>query len=441
MSDAKNRLGALLKNQNIMLGGDWQRRAEDLAKRREAGEFEITGVVPGEVVGDEENGFYRVRTDTALDTAHGGLPLRAVFDVLPEHIGVAAVDADLQAFDPRTAVFIDTETTGLAGGTGTVPFLVGAAYIEGDAVRLDQCFMRDFDDEESMLDYLEALFARFETVVTYNGKSFDLPLLRTRFIQHRKRCRLDALLHLDLVHAARRFWKVRLRDCSLTNIERRVLNIHRTHDIPSAEIPQIWLDYVRSRDARRLDRVFYHHRMDILSLVALTAAVSHSLAAAQDTGLEHAEDQLSVVRLYFRQKRFDEAAAHARRVLEAEADALLRRECIGLLANACRRLEDFDAMEDAWRLMLQEFPSDFDARLELAKHHEHRTRNLEEAERLCAETVQLLETRIALDREFMSDRPTLEKFRYRLDRIRRKRARVLPADPDGGGALPDDLLT
>lgn len=441
MSDLKNRLGALLKNQNIMLGGEWQRQTEDLAKRRAAGDFEIARVVPGEVVGGEEDGFYRVRTDIPLDTAHGGLPLRAVFDVLPEHIGVAAVDTELEAFDPRAAVFIDTETTGLSGGTGTVPFLVGAAYIEGDAVRLDQCFMRDYDDEEPMLDYLGELFARFETVVTYNGKAFDLPLMRTRFIQHRKPFRLDAALHLDLVHAARRFWKVRLRDCSLTNIERRVLNIHRTHDIPGAEIPQLWLDYVRSRDARRLDRVFYHHRMDILSLVALTAAVSRSLAAAGDTGLEHAEDQLSVVRLYFRQKRYDDVVAHARCVLETEAGAPLRRECIGLLANACRRLEDFDAMEDAWLLMLQEFPSDFDARLELAKHHEHRTRNLEEAERICAETVQILETRIALDREFMPDRPTLEKFRHRLERIRRKRARALPRESGPDETISDDLLS
>jgi len=421
MSELRDKLQSLLARQGLMSGAEWRRKTEELAQRRASGEFEIDRVVSGEVVGDANAGFFLVRTEFPLDTAHGNVTLGEALLALPEHVALSANDADLRDFAPETAIFLDTETTGLAGGSGTVAFLVGAGYFDGAVFRLEQAFMRDFDDEEPMLRYLDGLFTGRDAVVTYNGKSFDIPLLRTRFIQNRMPFRLDAALQYDLLHAARRFWKRRLGDCGLTNIEREVLAVRRHGDVSSAEIPEIWLNYLRTRDARALEAVFYHHRMDILSLAALAGRLSQSLSLPQGTGFAHVEDRLSLVRLHFLQKHYRDVTDHGRRLLEEEAEPAIRCECLYLMGMACKRLQQWYDMEEAWTLLVTERPGDLVARLELAKHLEHRARNLLEAERLCAETVQFLETRSALGTDELP--LGLEDFRARLERIRRKLGR------------------
>ncbi|MCA9639376.1 MAG: ribonuclease H-like domain-containing protein, partial [Myxococcales bacterium] len=227
--------------------------------------------------------------------------------------------------------------------------------------------------------------------VGYNSKSFDLPLLRTRFVQNRVRFQGDSVPHLDLVHAARRFWKRRLQDCSLGNIEREVLGVERIGDVPSHLIPQMWFDYLRSEDARPMRKVFYHHKMDILSLVALTGWLSQCLSAAPGAGFEHNEDRLSVVRIHYRRKAYDAVIEHGWRFIESDERSPLRRECLEMIGMALKRRQRFEEMQQAFDLLLSEFPSDFNARLELAKLHEHRTRDLEQAARLCEEGIAIIE--------------------------------------------------
>lgn len=427
MSDVKNKLNELLGKRGVMLGSDWKQKYAEHEERRKAGEFDIERKVPGEVVENESGSFYLVREDFPLEITQGPVPLGAALESIPEHVALFACDSDLESFNPETAIFIDTETTGLAGGTGTVPFLVGVGYFAEGIFRLEQCFMRDFDEEEPMLHYLDELFKRAETVVTFNGKSFDIPLLRTRCVYNRIPFRLDAAMHFDLVHAARRLWRLRLKDCSLGNIEREVLGIHRHGDVPSSEIPQIWFDYLRNRDATDIKRVFYHHKMDILSLVTITALLSQTLEVPNAESLHHVEDRLSIVRLHFRQKRFDEAVQCAWKLLEAESEQNVRRECLELLALGCKRIRDWERMEETLDLMTREFPSYLLPRLELAKHHEHRSRNLTEALRICRETIQYLETRAALDREDDLDSLQAQQFQRRIERLQRKLSKAFPA--------------
>ncbi|HQM51059.1 MAG TPA: ribonuclease H-like domain-containing protein [Candidatus Hydrogenedentes bacterium] len=422
MSEIRDKLQSLLAQKGLMSGAEWRRQAEELAQRRASGEFEIDKIVPGEVVGGEDEAFYLVRTDLPLDTPHGNVTLGEALLALPEHVALSANDSDLRDFSPETALFLDTETTGLAGGSGTVAFLVGAGYFEGGMFRLEQAFMRDFDDEEPMLRYLDGVFTGRDTVVSYNGKSFDIPLLRTRFIQNRIPFRLDGALQYDLLHAARRFWKRRLGDCGLTNIEREVLGVRRHGDVSSAEIPELWLEYLRTRDARPLEAVFYHHKMDVLSLAALAGRLSQSLNLPQGTGFDHLEDRLSLVRLHFMQKNYQEVTEHGRRLLEEEAEVAIRCECLYLMGMACKRLQQWVEMEDAWTLLLAERPRDLVARLELAKYYEHRVRDLLAAERICEETLQFLETRSALGADELP--LGLETFRVRLERIQRKLGRM-----------------
>jgi tetratricopeptide (TPR) repeat protein len=282
--------------------------------------------------------------------------------------------------------------------------------------------MRDYDEEPPMLRYLDNLFKRFSVVVTYNGKSFDVPLLRSRFISNRMRFRLDATTHLDLVHVSRRLWKQRLGDCSLGNIERNILGVHRVNDVPSAEIPQIWLDYLHTRDATKLARVFRHHETDIISLAALTGAVSKQLSAPDGEGFEHAEDRLSVLRLLMRRRKYEEAVSHGDNLLDSETDLspTLRQECHELLALAHKRLEHWEDFERVWRRLLESFPSNMGAHLELAKHHEHRTREFPEAIRICKEALSILEVREGIGRGFDVGELYHETFLRRLERIQGK---------------------
>jgi len=352
---------------------------------------EISALLPGEIIGDAEYGFFLYRRTFPGTFAMGRVPLGAGLACEGRQVALSACDDTLRDFNPVKACYVDTETTGLAGGAGTVAFLVGLGYFAGDAFMLEQCFMRDYDDEGPMLAYLADRFAQFECVVSYNGKSFDLPLLRTRFVQHRLSTPFAEAAHYDLVHAVRRVWKKRLSDCSLSNIERLVLDFHREGDVPGYLIPQIWQEYLETRDARPLEGVFYHHAMDILSLAALAGHLSQCLAAEAGPVFHHAEDQLSVIRLYYKNKEYVSVVEHARAFLDtSRVSDDLRRETLSLLGNATKRLGQYDAMYDAWKTLHEEFPTDSSGAAELAKFLEHQFRNPREAARVCRETLDAL---------------------------------------------------
>ncbi len=440
MTSVKDKLRGLLEKHRLMTGADLRRDRSALDDRLRAGEFEVGNIVDGQVMGDDESGhFFLARTDYALDSLHGNVVLGSVLDAIPEHIALSACDPELEDFDPLTAAFIDTETTGLAGGTGTVAFLVGVGYFaENDSgervLRVDQCFMRDFDEEEAMLAYLDGIFSRCETVVSYNGKSYDLPLLRTRSISNRIPFRLEDTMHFDLLHAARRFWKNRLPNCTLGNIEKSILGIERHGDVDASLIPDIWFDYVRTRDGRKIQSVFYHHKMDILSLVTLTSLLSQCLSVPLGDGFEHVEDQMSLLRLNFRQKRYGEVVEQAERMLEQEAASVVREECLEMTAFAHKRSGNYELMQVSWERLLQECPTHLVARLELAKHHEHRTRNLPEAERLCQETLEFLAKRPAANVD--GDSWECANVQHRLERIHKKlRSRKGGLEMDVNGDL------
>ena len=180
-------------------------------------------------------------------------------------------DPDLEDFELAQALFIDTETTGLAGGTGTYAFLIGCGWLEDGALRVEQYFMRDHADEPAMMAHLARLISRFDWTVSFNGKSFDLPLLRTRFIMNRTRTALDALGALDLLHAARRLWRHQLPRRDLGTLEREILGVQRELDVPSHEIPDIYFRYLRTGDASELVPVMAHNRQDMVSMAALLA--------------------------------------------------------------------------------------------------------------------------------------------------------------------------
>src|SRR5436189_729035 len=220
------------------------RRIETRRPPRAAAE-PLERVVGGELVETGAGSLLVVRREYPLEHRHGRVPLdgvrRAPLDVLAR---VARVESE--ALAAERLLFLDTETTGLAGGTGTYAFLVGAGWIEGDVFVVAQHFMRDLDEEPALLAALAPLLERAGGVVTYNGAGFDLPLLETRFVLARRRWP-GTIPHLDLLPAARRLWSARLSDCRLVTVELHALGFERAGDLPGALIPSVYFEYLRRK--------------------------------------------------------------------------------------------------------------------------------------------------------------------------------------------------
>lgn len=175
----------------------------------------------------------------------------------------------LGAFPREQLLHFDTETTGLAGGTGTRAFMIGAADWQPGGLRLRQLTITTLAAEAAMLRHFAQWLAPDTVLVSYNGKCYDAPLLNTRFRLARLPSPLPGLPHLDLLHPSRRRWKGRWENCRLGTIERHVLGVVREDDLPGSEAPRAWLDYLRGGSARDLRRVADHNARDLRSLAAL----------------------------------------------------------------------------------------------------------------------------------------------------------------------------
>lgn len=178
-------------------------------------------------------------------------------------------------------LFLDTETTGLSGGAGTVAFEIGAGWIEPRGMVIRQYVMRDYGQEADMLREVASLIARADTIVTFNGKSFDLPLLESRMIMNRIRVHVTDMPHLDLLHAARRVYKLRLGRCNLTALEEAVLGKTRCDDLPGAQVPERYFTYLKTGEFALLEDVLRHNFDDIQSLAELTAVICSGISSAR----------------------------------------------------------------------------------------------------------------------------------------------------------------
>jgi len=199
------------------------------------------------------------------------------------------------AADPEQWLFLDTETTGLAGGTGTYAFLVGVAWWAAGGLEVEQFFMRDLDEEHSVLLELSERMRERPVLVTFNGKSFDWPLLETRYRMTRSVRAFSPKVHLDLLHPARQLWRLRLGSVRLKDLERHVLgkggrslDWSRHDDIDSSLIPQMYFDYLRAGLAEPLAGIFRHNQMDLRGLAALAGRIS--AAVGSGVGIAGAAD-------------------------------------------------------------------------------------------------------------------------------------------------------
>ena len=186
---------------------------------------------------------------------------------------ISISNGQIRRVPPEKWCFLDTETTGLAGGSGTYAFLVGVGRITPQGFRVRQFFMRDFGEEASQLSALTEHLKQFEVMITYNGRTYDQPLLETRYRMVRQRPPFSSLEHLDLLFGARRLWNLRFDSCRLVELENQILGVERQGDLPGELIPYVYFEYVRTHEIFRLLPVFHHNAIDILTLACLTAIV------------------------------------------------------------------------------------------------------------------------------------------------------------------------
>jgi uncharacterized protein YprB with RNaseH-like and TPR domain len=394
-------------------------------ERREASRKERTDidlVVEGEVVSNAYGRFFRSVTDYPEDHHHGRIRLNLLADTNPEIFGLVGRDEALTGVDLRKAVFLDTETTGLAGGAGTVPFLVGLGYFSDDGFHIDQLFMRDLDEEHAVLHAVRERLKNCEALVSYNGKAYDLNILASRFTLSRMENPVRDLPHLDLLFTVRRLWRRRIIDCSLSNVEHNILDFRRLGDIPGYLIPSLYFEYLRSRDGRLLEPVFTHNRWDIITLVAL-AGLAGKIYQSPHEHLDHPLDILSLGKALERLFRLEEAAVCFRSALNSPMEPETREEVLRHLGFSLKRLGRWENAARVWEHMIETASHRIMPYEELAKYYEHRVGDFERATEVvlrALDRIRLMEE-LRSGLNFREDRRDLE---YRLARLRRRVERM-----------------
>lgn len=379
-----------------------------------AGHF-IQNLMSGAVVETSFGRHFETERVWERHRRHGSVGIADLAD-LPEDLLHELSEGAIASAHPTRWAFLDTETTGLAGGTGTYAFLIGIGSIDSAGFRLRQFFMRDYGEEASQLARVAEYLSQFDVLITYNGKTYDQPLLETRFRMARARHPFSRMAHLDLLHGSRRLWKLRLESCRLVDLEHRILGVERQGDLPGELIPYCYFDYLRTHQAFQLVPIFHHNAIDILSLACLTAIVPGALRAP-DESVRHGADLIGIARWLLQSERHDEALRLFRRAVEMGLpDHLLFRTLWDTAALEKRLGRDAAALAIVTELAQSRNPFRVRALEELAKRYEHRERNYAMA---------LEMTRAALAIE---DTPQL---RHREDRLRSRQTRLrLPLSRD-----------
>lgn len=379
-----------------------------------AREDNLAHLIPGEEFCNASGACNVVQSEFPISHVHGSITLSSIFEIPPEIYAWVSRDPQFATVDLENLVFIDTETTGLAGGTGTVPFLVGMGWFEGNVFRIQQFFMRDYHEEGTLLSGVKERLAKASGLVSFNGKAFDLYLIKTRFLLSRIKYEIT-LPHLDLLFTARRIWKHHLADCSLSSLEQKILDFYREEDIPSALIPRLYFDYLRSRNAEILVPIFQHNVWDILSLVGLTSICGKAYAFPEKS-LTHPMDLLGIGQAFLTLDRNREAVKCFEKALSLELPTPLRKKALICLGFALKQLGEWEKMLVVWETLIQEVPDYFPAYEEMAKFYEHRSRNIFKA----MEIVALALSQINQWPCSWAQTAIRNRFLYRMERLKTK---------------------
>lgn len=274
---------------------------------------------------------------------------------------------------PSDILFFDTETTGLSGGAGTLAFLVGAGGFEGGEFVVHQFLMRDYDEEIFVLQRFKELLDKSRLIVSFNGASFDIPLLQSRFVMHRMHHDVHFPPHVDLLHAARRIYKLRIGKCTLSHLEEVIFSEKREGDLPGAKVPERYFRYMKTGDESMLEEILEHNSKDIHSLARLL----YTLAQLHETPqlARHQEDIFSLGKVYELRKRKD----RARICYRALDGGILKMHATHRLADMSRKSGNAEEAAELYEQLLHSGKAVAQTYISLAKIYEHRLRQYDKA--------------------------------------------------------------
>jgi uncharacterized protein YprB with RNaseH-like and TPR domain len=375
-------------------GGDLRQRLDRLLEPkktyRKRAIVPIEQLVKGEVISTPEGETFLTKDHFPPHHRYGEMALADILNIPTYPAHLLSRDERLKELDFRKALFLDTETTGLSGGTGTFAFMVGLGFFHEDEFLVHQFFMRDYSEERASLSMLKNVIDSFQFLVTFNGRHYDIPLLETRFILSRIVSKIREMPNFDLLYPSRRIWKGAYENCRLVTLESRLLGIERTDDIPSECIPYLYFDYIQTGDATKIHQVFYHNQMDILSMVALAGRIHlvyHDPQAARPgKGIEH----FALGRLFWEHGRREKAIPCFELALK-RCDDELSWEVMKWLSRAFKKTGQAEKARSLWEEMMG-WPCKKDAfpYIELAKYHEHRLKDWNRAMAYVDEALELI---------------------------------------------------
>jgi uncharacterized protein YprB with RNaseH-like and TPR domain len=339
----------------------------------------IEQLVKGEVISTPEGEAFLTKEHFPAHYRYGEMALVDILSIPTYPAHLLSRDERLKELDFRKALFLDTETTGLSGGTGTFAFMVGLGFFQEDKFLVHQFFMRDYSEERASLSLLKNIVDSFQFLVTFNGRHYDIPLLETRFILSHMASKIREMPNFDLLYPSRKIWKGAYENCRLVTLESRLLGIERTDDIPSEWIPYLYFDYIQTGDASKIQQVFYHNQMDILSMVALAGRIHlvyHDPQAAQPRkGIEH----FALGRLYWEHGQREKAIPCFEIALK-RCDDDLSWEVMKWLSRAFKKTGQSERARSLWEEMLDwPYKKDTFPYVELAKYNEHRLKDWDRA--------------------------------------------------------------
>jgi uncharacterized protein YprB with RNaseH-like and TPR domain len=388
--------------------------ASDLPPPKPKASYSIDSVVEGTFLPTRRGDVFIVEQTYTADYRHGKAPI--VCSLPLSLIAQWSNDSRLMDLPLSRFAFLDTETSGLAGGTGTYAFMVGIGRFVDDQFILRQFFMRDPAEEPAMLEAIADFLAPAEALVTFNGKAFDAPLLTTRYRLHQIPVPHKGYAHLDLLPLARRLWRDRLESRALKYLEQHVLGMTRSiEEVQGYEVPWLYFDYLRTGDARPLAGVFYHNAMDVVAMAALLTHVNDVIQHPYDGRVEHGLDFIALGKLFEDLGHWEEAARLFERGLElglTEADFGLAVKRLAILQ---KKRGDFAEALRLWETAAAN--GHIYAHIEIAKYYEHKCRDVKSALRW---------TRSAVEHVEQADLPAyvrkhwLEEISHRLARLDRK---------------------
>ena len=351
-----------------------------------------------------------------LDVKYGKITISSGLDIKGDILTFLSKDSAFENLDLSTALFIDLETTGLSGGTGVIPFLVGMGYYRDDRFYVAQYFLGELAEEERMIQELKQFFSQmnFQSVVTFNGKGFDIPILETRFILHKQPLLLSDLPHLDFLYSARSLWKHKHESCRLYHLAREVVEANRSEDIPSAEIPWRYFQYLNTGNFELIEPILYHNQEDILSLLGVVIVGSLIFSEKKDVELPDAMDLYGAGKVMENIGEVEKSVQFFKRALDGKLSDEISLMAKKKLSYYFKKKQDWERAVLLWKEMASLNITSRDqlsSFRELAMYLEHKEKKYEEAKKIAEEGFVLS---FNLSSSYEKD------FAHRRERLKRK---------------------